>query len=132
MPPNAVDASDAPDTIAVQMRLRRALVTGPSMVPLLRHGDHVLVWLRPPRRLAAGSVVVVELPDATMAVKRLTRIEPDGAVWVLGDNAAGSTDSRQLGALPAERVRGVVIARLWPRPAAVRRRTPPGHRASSH
>lgn len=126
MPPKAVDPSDATDTIAVMLRLRRALVTGPSMAPSLRHGDHVLVWLRAPRRLAAGSVVLVELPGAPMAVKRVTRVQTDGTVWVEGDNPIGSTDSRQLGALPPSRVRGVVVARLWPRPGAVRRRTTPG------
>ncbi|MFC8722411.1 S26 family signal peptidase [Kitasatospora sp. NPDC057198] len=39
---------------------------------------------------------------------------PDGAVAVLGDNPAASTDSRQMGAVPVDRVLGVVVRRLAP------------------
>ena len=99
--------------------LRRVLVQGPSMAPALRHGDQLLVLLT--RRAApAGRVVVVALPDGTLAVKRLARLDEAGRVWVEGDNPFGSTDSRTLGALPAESVRGRVLFRLWPRPGYVR------------
>lgn len=102
--------------------LRRVLVIGPSMAPALRHGDVLLVRRTPPGVLSKpGSVVVVDLPDRPLAVKRLTRIEPDGRVWVEGDNPFGSTDSRQLGALPADAVSGRVVGRMWPRPGYVRR-----------
>jgi nickel-type superoxide dismutase maturation protease len=97
----------------MRLRLRRVMVRGPSMVPALRHGDQVLV-LFGSRPAAPGSVVVVELPDGTLAVKRLTRADPDGRVWVEGDNPFGSTDSRTLGALPADAVLGRVLVRLWP------------------
>src|SRR5690349_1345055 len=97
--------------------LRRVLVQGPSMAPALRHGDQLLVWLPEPRRLPGiGTTVVVALPDRPLAVKRLVRVEPDGRVWVEGDNAAASTDSRTLGALPCDAVAGRVLCRLWPRP----------------
>ncbi|GLW68321.1 hypothetical protein Kpho02_06200 [Kitasatospora phosalacinea] len=39
-------------------------------------------------------------------------VVPDGAVVVLGDNPAASSDSRQMGAVPVERVLGVVVRRL--------------------
>lgn len=97
------------------------LVTGPSMSPALRHGDQLLVWWcgrRTPSR--PGSVVVVRLPDGVLAVKRLVRREPDGSVWVEGDNPYGSTDSRTFGALPPEAVVGRVFLRLWPRPGHAR------------
>ena len=103
-------------------RLRRALVTGPSMAPALRHGDQVLVVLggsgRPAR---AGAVVVVELPDGALSVKRVARILDDGRVWVEGDNQFGSTDSRTLGPLSPDAVRGRVLLRIWPRPGYIRR-----------
>jgi nickel-type superoxide dismutase maturation protease len=101
--------------------LRRVEVVGPSMVPALRHGDRLLVWLRRPRRVPRpGAVVVVELPDRPLSVKRLSAVEADGSIRVAGDNPFGSTDSRSLGSLPAEALRGTVIVRLWPRPGPVR------------
>lgn len=123
------DVRVAADTIAVPERrlqspLRRALVHGPSMVPTLRHGDHIVVWLRPPRRLRVGAVVVAELPGATSAVKRIVAVHPDGRVWLEGDNPVGSTDSRSLGPVAPEAVRGTVLARLWPRPRLLRAESP--------
>jgi nickel-type superoxide dismutase maturation protease len=99
--------------------LRRVLVRGPSMAPALRHGDQLLV-LFSRRPATIGEVVVVALPDGTLAVKRLVRLDGAGRVWVEGDNPSGSTDSRTLGALPPEAVRGRVVLRLWPRPGYVR------------
>src|SRR3954470_16151257 len=105
------------DTIAVRSPLRRVLVTGPSMAPALRHGDQLLVDVRAVRRPPrAGDVVMVRLPDRPLSVKRVTRVESQGSVWVEGDNAFGSTDSRDLGAVPREAVVGRVLLRLWPRP----------------
>jgi nickel-type superoxide dismutase maturation protease len=95
------------------------LVRGPSMAPALRHGDQVLV-LFSRRTTSVGDVVVVSLPDQTLAVKRLVRRDESGQVWVEGDNAFGSTDSRTMGALPPDSVRGRVLLRLWPRPGYVR------------
>ena len=100
--------------------LRRVLVTGPSMVPALRHGDQLLVrWYAGSAPLRPGAAVVVRLPDGTLGVKRLVRMEQDGRVWVEGDNPFGSTDSRDLGALPAASLHGRVVWRLWPRPGNV-------------
>lgn len=96
------------------------------MAPTLRHGDQLLVWLRRPGRPAGtGTVVVVALPDRPLSVKRLTRVEADGSLWVEGDNPVGSTDSRQLGALPAGALRGRVLLRLWPKPGRVPREVHP-------
>jgi nickel-type superoxide dismutase maturation protease len=108
-----------PVALRVPVRLRRVLVRGPSMAPALRHGDQVLV-LFSRRTASAGEVVVVALPDETLAVKRLIRLDGAGRVWVEGDNPFGSSDSRTFGALPPEAVRGRVLMRLWPRPGYVR------------
>jgi nickel-type superoxide dismutase maturation protease len=82
------------------------------MSPTLRDGDTVLVsrWVRP----RPGSVVLVRWPQrpAQLSVKRVVGRHGPGW-WVLGDNPAGSTDSRQFG--PAWVV-AVVLARLWPAP----------------
>lgn len=101
------------------LRLRRVLVRGPSMAPALRHGDQLLV-LFGSRPASPGEVVVVRLPDGTLAVKRLIRVDGADRVWVEGDNPFGSTDSRAFGALPADSVCGRVLLRLWPRPGYVR------------
>jgi signal peptidase I len=41
---------------------------------------------------------------------------PDGAVFLLGDDRAGSIDSRDFGPVPAADVEGHVTARVWPSP----------------
>ena len=91
---------------------RRIRVRGPSMAPTLKDGDVVLARSR--RVPRTGDVVVVTWVGrpGQLSIKRVTG--GDGRGWhVEGDNAAASTDSRDLG--PAE-VHGVVVARLWPQP----------------
>jgi nickel-type superoxide dismutase maturation protease len=103
--------------------LRLVEVEGASMVPALRHGDRLLVSLRPPRMAPhVGRVVVVELPDRPLSVKRLVAVETDGSIRVEGDNEFGSTDSRSLGALPVASIRGVALCRVWPRPGTLPRK----------
>lgn len=103
--------------------LRLVEVQGPSMAPALRHGDVVLVsWGRRQCHIAAGAVVVVQLPGRPLGVKRVVRLVPaaDGEqLWVQGDNDLATTDSREFGALPHSAVRGRVIARVWPRPGRI-------------
>jgi phage repressor protein C with HTH and peptisase S24 domain len=88
------------------------------MVPTLRDGDRVLVRLGR-AGTPVGRVVVIDLPDRPLSVKRLMSVEVDGTVRVEGDNPYGSTDSRTLGAFPPGAVKGVVLARVWPRPSRV-------------
>jgi nickel-type superoxide dismutase maturation protease len=104
-------------------------VAGVSMAPVLLPGDRVLVdrWTyrhRPPR---AGEVVLLLGPSDVPMVKRVARVESRGGqVWVVGDNAADSVDSRRFGGLPAARIQGRVVCRYWPldRAGPVRRRAP--------
>ena len=95
-----------------------ALVTGDSMRPGLRPGDRLLVSYRRPVR--PGSVVVARLADGTLAVKRATerRRTASGAPgwWLLSDDPEVGVDSRHRGPVPEDDVRGVVVARVWPRP----------------
>jgi nickel-type superoxide dismutase maturation protease len=91
---------------------RRAVVRGPSMSPTLSDGDVVLVSLR--ARPRPGAVVLVGWPQrpGQLSIKRAVGRHGDGW-WVLGDNPAASTDSRELGtATPI----AVVLARLSPHP----------------
>ncbi|MEV0056932.1 S24/S26 family peptidase [Saccharopolyspora shandongensis] len=95
---------------------RRLLVRGPSMVPTLRDRDVVLLRLRGSARPGDVALVRWVQRPGQLSVKRALRRDGDG--WhVEGDNAFGSTDSRELG--PAE-VLGVIRWRLWPKPGRLR------------
>lgn len=86
------------------------LVQGPSMTPVLRHGDAVLV--RRTARIRPGDVVVATFltkPDL-LVVKRAIR-EVDGGWWLESQNSAVTDDSRRYG--PAT-VHGRVVWRYWP------------------
>ena len=87
------------------------------MQPTLEPGDRVLV-----RRLGRKgqkhapnleSVVVTWHPQRSTLrlIKRLNKLDTKG-LWLLGDNPADSTDSRQLGPVPANLLIGEVVGRL--------------------
>ena len=84
------------------------------MQPTLEPGDRVLVR-RLGRKTAPflGSVVVTWHPQRSKLrlIKRLKSVEETG-LWLLGDNPAESTDSRQLGAVPTNLLIGEVVGRL--------------------
>jgi phage repressor protein C with HTH and peptisase S24 domain len=71
---------------------QRVRVSGPSMVPTLRHGDVVLVRHGAPVR--SGDVVLARfrsMPER-FVVKRAVH-EVDGGWWLASDNAAAGGDS---------------------------------------
>lgn len=41
-------------------------------------------------------------------------VVPEGYIYVLGDNRRGSTDSREFGCIPLDRVESKVLFRFWP------------------
>jgi nickel-type superoxide dismutase maturation protease len=94
-------------------------VGGHSMEPALRPGDRVLVdrWTYRHRSPRVGEVVLLLGPAAVPLVKRVGR-SPDGQepsrLWVEGDNASASADSRRFGAVAGERVLGRIVLRYWP------------------
>jgi signal peptidase I len=110
--------------LAVRWRPYRVEVLGDSMIPALWPGDRALAV--PARRPARGHVVVVVHPThpELEIVKRVTGVPgdltPDGSIlgpgeyWVEGDNPTRSTDSRQHGAVRAERMRARVRLVYWP------------------
>jgi hypothetical protein len=89
------------------------------MRPTLADGDRVLVrYAGTPR---PGSVLLVLLPNAVVAVKRAVGLV-DGGWWVARDNPDEGVDSAQVGPVPVMDVWGVVAARLLPWPRWLRRR----------
>lgn len=99
------------------MRVGFGVVRGRSMEPTLYDGDRLVLLHGARPRL--GRMVVVRLPDGVVAVKRVTRREPDGW-WVERDNPAVGVDSWTVGALPGEAVLARVLCRFWPPRRGVR------------
>ena len=88
-------------------RRERFHVRGRSMAPELPDGATVLVADRPP---TTGDVVVARLPsDGQVIIKRVSRIEADGRLFLRGDGAL-TTDSRDYGAISSEHILGVVVS----------------------
>ncbi len=110
-------------------RIWRAVVVENSMTPALLPGDSLLVlpagpnglpWLR--RAPRVGSIVIAER-EGRLDVKRVARAPESAlesaphqsdALWLLGDNAAASSDSRHSGPVPLSALRGLVIFRTGP------------------
>lgn len=96
-------------------RIGWARVTGPSMESTLTEGDRVLLLYG--ARARTGDVVAVRLPPGPsgprpVAIKRLTRIESDGSLWVESDAPGRGTDSWQVGALPPSALVAVAPLRM--------------------
>jgi hypothetical protein len=72
----------------------------------------VLQWARP----RPGDLVVFKEPDRqlTFGVKRVARLELDGAALVRADNPNVSRDSREYGPVPRKLIVGRVIFRYRP------------------
>jgi nickel-type superoxide dismutase maturation protease len=109
--------------VIVRTRPFRVAVEGPSMAPTLQPGDFLVGTIRGPRR--RGSLVVVSHPGRSgyEMVKRIAAVPAGDAsnrafdqtgYWLLGDNPGASTDSRTLGPMPEEAIRGVIWLRYWP------------------
>lgn len=92
---------------------RRVEVWGDSMVPTLHAGDRA-VALRP-WKVRPGDLVVLDDPrqPSRTLVKRAQWLGWQSAlrqvVWVEGDNAIASTDSRDFGLVPRRQLRGVLV-----------------------
>ena len=71
-------------------------------------------------RLRVGDVVVARRPDRPELeiIKRITAIDAGGAIFLLGDNPAASTDSRQFGPVTRAHIVARVRWRYWPLPPA--------------
>lgn len=115
--------------LLVRRKLVVVVVTGKSMRPTLRPGDHVVIRRGVP--VTRGSIVVLSRPsgDTRWVIKRAVALPgdpvpqavlravggattvPPGRLVVLGDNDY-SIDSRLWGFLALEEVLGVVVRRV--------------------
>lgn len=99
------------------------------MEPTLLPGDRLYVERPEPGfpPLRRGEIVVIEDPQepTRWLVKRVARTPqdrgdaegppvPPGTLYLTGDNARGSRDSRTFGAVPIAHVIGIVRERYWP------------------
>ena len=84
-------------------------IVGGSMLPRLTPG-RIVLGLRT-RRIKIGDVVIL-FHDGLEKIKRIDHIEDDGKLYVLGDNAEASTDSREFGFIDPQYVLAKVI---WPK-----------------
>ncbi|KAI3622123.1 hypothetical protein WG66_015482 [Moniliophthora roreri] len=115
---------------------------GPSMLPTFANEGEIVIedrltyrlW---PESLARGDLVVLTSPiDPTMKIcKRVLGLPgdivcvdptgekapstehvlvPRGHIWISGDNAVYSRDSRDYGPVPMALIQGRVYARVWP------------------
>ena len=99
-----------------------ARVHGESMQPTLQPGDLLLV--KHGATPVEGEMVVVRLPDHTIAIKRAAFRHGEGW-WVSRDNPNRGIDSANVGEIAVHNVLAVAKARVWPRPGLVRRRVDP-------
>jgi nickel-type superoxide dismutase maturation protease len=83
--------------------LRR--IVGNSMLPTLPPGKIVVVM--PPRTLKPGDIVVIT-HNGLEKIKRIAALQHN-QVFVRGDNAMASTDSRQFGWLDSS----AIVAKVW-------------------
>ena len=97
-------------------RRRRFRVTEESMRPTLQAGEEVLVDHHAYRNVApaVGDIVVAfhpVRPDFKL-IKRVMVVEGNGRVFLQGDNASASTDSRQFGTIAPDLLIGKVTSKF--------------------
>ncbi len=104
------------DAVAWLLRRRtRYTVANHSMAPTLCDGETVLVRAYRDSGPAPGDIVLAQHPNRNMnIVKRVHHLEEGGGLFLTGDNAAQSTDSRHWGPLPPSALLGRVVAVVRP------------------
>jgi nickel-type superoxide dismutase maturation protease len=99
--------------VVLRLRPFRVEIRGESMRPTLEPGDWCIAVRA--RRVRPGQIVVLEPPHrpGLEMVKRIDRAEA-GGWFVVGENAAASTDSRHFGPVPTSAIAGRVRLVYWP------------------
>lgn len=92
--------------------LVRYRVEGDSMLPLLGHGEQVLVDEN--ARIKIGDIVIAAHPfkKNVEMIKRVAQTDENGNYFLLGDNPNESTDSRSFGFVKKSGILGKVKCRL--------------------
>ena len=87
-------------------------VEGDSMSPTLNNGDLVLVNFQ--TEFKVGDIILANHPfdKGAKLIKRIWKISPTGKYFLIGDNLAKSTDSRNFGELSAADILGKIEAKL--------------------
>jgi nickel-type superoxide dismutase maturation protease len=93
--------------LAIKRKIR-VRIEGDSMLPTFKNGDEILVSIT--KTFSVGDVVYTKHPfkSSLKIIKRISKFEDDGSVFILGDNLADSTDSRTFGAIPKDNIIGKV------------------------
>ena len=93
-------------------RRRGFLVEGNSMLPTLKNGDVVLI--NPKAKVEQGDIALASHPykKSVKILKRVKEFTENGDLFLIGDNAEESTDSRTFGAVPLKCLIGKVSCRL--------------------
>lgn len=115
-PPLQLRNSHPTDVVLWLLRLRRRFrIVGASMVPLLEEGSEVLInpFAYRQRRPASGQLVVADHPHqpGLRVIKWVMYTEPQGC-FLKGLNSAASTDSRDFGLVPWDKILGQVVCRF--------------------
>jgi signal peptidase I len=87
-------------------------VTGDSMSPDFRDGDFVLLTTIPffLKRLKIGDTIIFEHKLYGTLIKRITSFDPETAEAYVEGTRPDSLDSRRLGTIRRDAIRGKVIA----------------------
>jgi nickel-type superoxide dismutase maturation protease len=97
-------------------RRKRLKITGNSMLPLLKPEDEILLNPNAYRQYLpqVNDIVVTTYPGKSnlIVVKRIAAVEPNGNLFLVGDNLRESTDSRHWGIVNPENILGKVTSRF--------------------
>ena len=92
-------------------------IRGQSLYPDYRAGEYVLAARVPfpSGKIRAGDVIIFQQPGLGMLIKRVNQVLDAGNAFEVRGTQIGSTDSRNFGPVPRERVSGKVIWHIRPR-----------------
>jgi len=87
-------------------------VTGDSMAPDFREGDFVVITTLPflLERIKIGDIIIFDHKVYGTLIKRIASFDPETAEAYVEGTQPDSLDSRRLGTIRRENIRGKVIA----------------------